>query len=125
MYKEEIVFPRRLLNNESERKKVILKIIYEQNNELYSRSSRKSRRKCRQGLGHLKNWTSKTVYGHLHEIHLQRPSLYGPPKFEPLAAKPFAANQLAATFYPLTALSLTAGHLKRVTCSKIRHLQQK
>ena len=58
------------------------------------------------------------VYGHLQQIHLQRLSLYGPTKFKPFAAKPLAAK-------PLAALPLTAGHLQRVTCSKIGHLQKK
>ena len=70
------------------------------------------------------------VYGHLQQIHLQRPSLCEPPKIKPFAAKP-----LAATFKPLAALLLIASHLqqnmtfaaKKDTCSKTTctdHLQR-
>ena len=48
------------------------------------------------------------VYGHLQQIHLQRPGLCERPKFNPFAAKP-----IAATYLPLAALPLTAGHLQK------------
>ena len=51
---------------------------------------------------------SPNDHGHLQQIHLQRPGLCGPPQFKPFPAKPLAA-----------------GHLQRVTCSKIGHFQQK
>ena len=41
---------------------------------------------------------TKTVYGHLQQIHLQQPGFCVPPKFRHFAAKP-----LAATFLPLAA----------------------
>ena len=53
------------------------------------------------------------VFGHLQEIHLQRPSFCGPPKFRQFAAKPHAAKPDAATFLPLAALLLTGGHLQQ------------
>ena len=64
------------------------------------------------------NWKFLTiripsVYGHLQQIHLQRPSLSGSQKLRPLAAKPLAAELFADTFWPLAALALAAVHLQR------------
>ena len=65
------------------------------------------------------------VYGHLQQIHLQRPGFCGTPEFRQVAAKPLAAKANAATFLTLSALLLTAGHLQQVICSKIGHFQRK